>query len=169
MSDKSKDPGRGRGRDPLEGDDQKDPDWFNLSKKLEGFVPDVVRRAVVTGVRSFLQTEEGLRSVLGAMVPKEAVTYIAQQLDSSKNDVLRIVSRELREFLQHIDLGGEVQKILTSISFEITTQIRFVPNEKAVVKPNVKAGVHVRRNMKAKKQTPEGEQDEVLEDSDEVV
>ncbi|GMV43705.1 MAG: hypothetical protein AMXMBFR64_54210 [Myxococcales bacterium] len=164
MSDKSK--GK-RGQDPAD-DDAREPDWFNLSRKLEGFVPDVVRRAVVTGVRSFLQTEEGLRSVLGAMVPKEAIHYIAQQLDSSKNDVLRVVSRELRDFLGQIDLGGEVQKILTSISFEITTQIRFIPNEKAV-KPDVKAGVRVKRNMKAKKQTAEGEQDEVLEDSDEVV
>lgn len=168
MADRTKEPGKDRGREPRDADDGREYDWSHLSKRLEGFVPDAVRRAVVTGVRSFLQTEEGLRSLLGAIVPKEALNYVAQQLDSSKNDVLRIVSRELREFLSHIDLGGEIQKILTSISFEITTQIRFIPNEKAV-KPNVKAGVHVKRNVKAKRATGEGEKDEVLEDTDEVV
>lgn len=168
MADKSKEHGKDRGREPRDGEEGREYDWSHLSKRLEGFVPDAVRRAVVTGVRSFLQTEEGLRSLLGAIVPKEAVSYVAQQLDASKNDVLRIVSRELREFLEHIDLGGEVQKILTSISFEITTQIRFIPNEKAV-KPDVKAGAHIKRNVKARRATRDGEKDEVLDDSNEVV
>jgi hypothetical protein len=169
MADKPRDSDKGREqRDPFE-DPPREYDWSNLSKRLEGFVPDIVRRAVVTGVRSFLQTEEGLRSLVGAMIPKEALGYVAQQLDQSKNEVLRVVSRELRDFLSHVDLGGEIQKILTSISFEITTQIRFVPNEKAV-KPDVKAGMHVKRNVKAKRKKGEGqEEDEILDDRDEIV
>ena len=163
-----KDSGRDKGRDQREQDEPgREYDWTHFSRRLEGFVPDVVRRAVVTGVKSFLQTEEGLRSLVGAMIPKEALSYVAQQLDSSKNDVLRIVSRELRDFLRHIDLGGEIQKILTSISFEVTTQIRFVPNDKSVVKPDVAAGAQIKRKVKVRRATAAGVESADITEPDE--
>ena len=60
-------------------------------------------------------------------------------------EVLRIVGQEVRRFLETVNLSGELQKLLTSLSFEIKTEIRFIPND-AAVKPDVKNKVTVKRS-----------------------
>ena len=54
------------------------------------------------------------------------------QADGMRREVLRVVSREIRVFLENVDFGGEIAKILTSVSFEVKTEIRFVPNDQSV-------------------------------------
>ena len=66
-----------------------------------------------------------------------------------------MVAKELRDFLEHTNLGAEMQKMLTTVQFEINTTIRFKPNEGAsdpaegetpkIPKPEVKANVQVKR------------------------
>ena len=43
-----------------------------------------------------------------------------------------VVGQELRRFLETVNVSGELQKLLTSLSFEIRTEIRFIPNDEAV-------------------------------------
>ena len=40
-----------------------------------------------------------------------------------------MVAKEVREFLEHTNLGTEMQKMLTTVQFEINTTIRFKPND----------------------------------------
>jgi hypothetical protein len=84
-------------------------------------------------------------------LPKEVIERITSRLDDYKADVLRLVKEELRAFLDRIDIGFELQKMLTSLSLEVSTEIRFVPNERSV-KPEVQTRAKVKR---AKKPTPE--------------
>jgi hypothetical protein len=69
--------------------------------------------------------------------------------------MFRIVKQEVHEFLERVDLGAEMQKLLTSVSFEIVTEVRFIPNEKGTqgggpgVKPEVKSGVRMKRGEPA--------------------
>src|SRR5690554_36087 len=98
-------------------------------KAVEGFVPDIFKRSLTSGLGSLFMSDDGLRSLVAdKKLPKEAVGYLIGQADATKREFMRIVSREIREFLETMDFGGELTKILTSISFEIRTEVRFIPN-----------------------------------------
>ena len=80
-------------------------------------------------------------------LPKDVANYLIQQAAASKDELFRIVGRELRNALQQMDMAGELQKLLTAISFEIKTEIRFIPNDKSVlgVQPDMKNKVAVKK------------------------
>ncbi|MBN2716701.1 MAG: hypothetical protein JXX14_12685 [Deltaproteobacteria bacterium] len=61
-------------------------------------------------------------------MPREAINYIFKQVDETKHAAVKIIAKEVRELLEKTDLAEEATKVLTSVSFEITTNIRFVPN-----------------------------------------
>jgi hypothetical protein len=76
------------------------------------------------------------------------VSYLFSQVDDTKSAVVRGVAREFREFLEATDLAAEMQKALTSLSFEIKTEVRFIPNDAGGVKPDVKARVIPKRKKR---------------------
>ena len=117
-----------------------DPEEMSrLGRALEGILPDIVKRGV-----GGLVSDEGIRSlVTDRGLPREAVGFIMGQVDATKREVVRMVSKEVRMFLENVDLGGELTKILTSVSFEVRTEVRFIPNDSAV-KPNVRNRVSMR-------------------------
>jgi hypothetical protein len=117
----------------------------------EKLVSEVVRKAISKGGEVVDSTEGSVRKLLGDLpLPKEVVDRIAARLDDYKGEMLGLLRQEVRAFFDRIDLGHELQKMLTSLSFEITTEIRFIPNEKSVggtgVKPDVKSKVSVKRS-----------------------
>ena len=97
-----------------------------------------LRKALASGIRTVLSADEVIRSGM----PKEALGYIMKQTDAAKDEVVRITGVQIRKFLENLDLGGELQKILTSVSFEIRTEVRFVPNKQGVT-PNAKVRLRV--------------------------
>ena len=99
-----------------------------------------------------VEQPDNLRHYVQEMkLPKEIVNYIFAQIDETKNGLYRVVAKELRDFLQNTNLADEMTAALTKLSFEIRTEIRFIPNEKAgvtVPKPDVKADVVVKKKGK---------------------
>jgi hypothetical protein len=95
-------------------------------------------------------TEEGIRKIASDLkLPKDVANYLIQSAASTKDEMFRVVGKELRGFLETVNISGELQKLLTSLSFEIKTEIRFIPNDEAVtgVKPDIKLGrMAFRRN-----------------------
>ncbi len=129
--------------------------------RLEGIIPDIVKRTFYAGLGAVFTTEEGIRKLASEFhLPKDITNYLIQQAASSKDELFRVVAKELRGFLQDVNISGELQKLLTSLSFEIKTEIRFIPNDEAVagVKPDVKfPRVSIKRNKdKDPKDKPEG-------------
>jgi hypothetical protein len=109
--------------------------------RLEGFIPDIVKRTFYAGLGAVFTTEEGIRKLASDFqLPKDVANYLIQQAATSKDELFRIVAKELRGFLESLNISGELQKLLTSLSFEIKTEIRFIPNDEAIggVKPNIK-------------------------------
>lgn len=97
-------------------------------------IPDLlkraVERAVETGVGKLSEGPDGLRHFVGDMkLPKEVLNYLYQQIDDTKNGLYRVVAKEIRDVLEHTQFADELTKVLTKLSFEIKTEIRFVPNE----------------------------------------
>lgn len=121
-------------------------DEGRLRERLEKLLPDVVRRAINAGSSAVHTTEDGIRRLVSEFnLPREVAAYLMVQASASKDEMLRIVGSEVRRFLETVNLSGELQKLLTSLSFEIKTEIRFIPNDQAVVKPEIKNRTTVKK------------------------
>jgi hypothetical protein len=84
-----------------------------------------------------------------AKLPREIAGAVLGQLDETKNDVVRIIAREVRDFLDATDLAGEIKAALTSLSFEVRTEVRFIPNSEGTgVRPQVRARSGVKRTVR---------------------
>jgi len=73
-----------------------------------------------------------------------------------------VVAREVRDFLESTDIADEFYRALTSLSFEIKTEIRFIPNDTGGVRPDVRAKVSPKRDKEpreSRKQRKRGEPD----------
>jgi len=117
------------------------------------FVPTVARKIMQAGGQAL--TEDLVRRAIEETpLPREVGGFLAGQAESVRKEFYRIVAREVGTFLKTINLSKELQKLLTSLSFEIKTEIRFIPNDQAVrdadetapVKPDVKSRVRVKRH-----------------------
>jgi hypothetical protein len=120
----------------------------SVRQRLEAWVPELVKKAVSAGVGAVFTTEEGIRRLAKDMpLPKDVAGYLVNTASSTKDDLMRVVAREVREFLTSVNLSEEIAKMLTTLSFEVKTEIRFIPNDQkyAGVEPDVKARVTLKR------------------------
>jgi len=119
------------------------------------FVPELVKRMAVAGLGALFMTEEGIRSLAGQLkLPKEVLGFIVSQAEKTKDDIGRVVSDEVRRFLQSEKLREEFLKLLTGTTIEITAQVRLMPGKPhADAKPGLSvADIAVRRRKRAKKE-----------------
>jgi hypothetical protein len=125
-------------------------------RRLESVIPELIKRAVEIGVEKASGAPDNLKDFVGGMkVPREMGHYILSQVEETKNGLFRVVAKEVRDFLEHTNLGSEMQKMLTTVQFEINTTIRFKPNEgssdaagddQKLPKPEVKSNVTMKRS-----------------------
>jgi hypothetical protein len=95
-----------------------------------GFVPEFMRKVAVAGLGAIFMTEEGIRSLAGQLkLPKEALGFILSQAEKTKDELGRVVSEEVRRFLQSEKLRDEFLKLLSGMTVEVKAQIRLVPCE----------------------------------------
>ncbi len=96
----------------------------------------VVERAVESGASRLAEGPENLRNFVQEMkLPKEALHYLYTQIDDTKNGLYRVVAKEIRDVLEQTQFADEITKVLTKLSFEIKTEIRFIPNDAGAKKP----------------------------------
>ncbi|MET0403188.1 MAG: hypothetical protein ABW123_12330 [Cystobacter sp.] len=96
-----------------------------------GFVPEFMRKVAVAGLGALFMTEEGLRAMAGQLkLPKEVLGYVLGQAEKTKDEVGRVVSEELRRFLQSEKLRDEVLKLMSGMTIEVKAQIRLLPAER---------------------------------------
>jgi hypothetical protein len=130
-------------------------------RRLEKVLRDVVRKGLERGIEAGLGTLSKTNHAVGDLLgggqglSKEITGYVFGQIDETKNALVRVVAREVREFLEATDLSAELQKALTSLSFEIKTEIRFIPNDSGGVKPEIKTKPVVIARKKKKDGTDE--------------
>jgi hypothetical protein len=113
-----------------------------------GFLGDVVRKAVLTGVGALFLTEEGARKLAREWkLPKELATYLVTQAQGAKDEVLRVVGSEIRRFFESDALKREVSRLLSHTSIEVRAEIRF---KEARPRTEVSATVRPRLRRRAK-------------------
>lgn len=114
--------------------------------RLERIVPELVKRLLDVGVEKLSEGPESLRQLISEMkLPREAIVLLLSQLDETKRDVARVLARELREFLERASLADELTKLLSGLTLEVKTQIRFVPSAPTSgrLRPEVKTNVGI--------------------------
>ncbi|MBK9030633.1 MAG: hypothetical protein IPL61_04715 [Myxococcales bacterium] len=129
----------------------------SLRQRLETLVPDLVRRTFTAGMGAVFSTEDSLRRLSKELNVPSVAGYLGDAADSTKEKVLEVVAREVREFLTHVNLSDEIAKMLTTLSLEVKTEIRFIPNSERFtgVDPDVKAAVRIKRAERARERDRE--------------
>ncbi|MEZ4368414.1 MAG: hypothetical protein R2939_19360 [Kofleriaceae bacterium] len=136
--------------EPLPSDAERDNLTDVVRQKLEAIIPEIVKRTFAVGVGAMSSTEEGIRRLAkeakDVSLP-DVAGYLASSADATKDKVFEVIARETRDFLEKINLGEEIAKMLTTLSFEVKTEIRFIPNSERYsgVEPEVKAAVKLKR------------------------
>lgn len=132
-----------------------------IRQRLEHLVPELVKKTFAAGMGAVYSTEEGIRRLARENLP-EVAGYIASSADGAKDKVFEVIARETREFLSNLNLTEEIAKILTTLSFEIKTEVRFIPNSERFTgaEPDVKASVRLKRNDKAVEDKDKDEKDD---------
>lgn len=101
------------------------------------FVADAVRKAFLTGVGALFLTEEGARKLAREWkLPKEVLGFVTSQASGMKDEVMRVVSDEVRKFFQSETMRQEFLNVLTSMSIEVNAEIR-LKDVRGKVKPIV--------------------------------
>jgi hypothetical protein len=108
------------------------PDDGGSAESRAGFVPEFVKKMAVAGLGAIFMTEEGLRNLAGQLkLPKELLGVVLSQAEKTKDEIGRVVSDELRRFLQSEKLRQEFLRLLTGMTVEVTAQVRLVPAAKS--------------------------------------
>ena len=108
-------------------------------EQAKGFVPEIVRRAVLTGVGALFMTEEGIRNLVGDMkMPKDALAFLLAQADKTRTEVARVVTHEVRRFLEGETLRREIWRLLTSVTLEVNATVQLKPSGEPHIRAKVK-------------------------------
>ncbi|HEX3596450.1 MAG TPA: hypothetical protein VHU80_15175, partial [Polyangiaceae bacterium] len=139
-------------------------------RRLERLLPYVIKRVLETGLEKLAEAPENARNLVSEMrLPKEILSLLLSQLDETKSGLYRVVARETRDFLQQTNIAEEVARVLTTLSFEVKTEVRFIPNDSRLgATPDVRSRVRVKKAESADRKNgappPPAEQAEASND-----
>jgi len=94
---------------------------------------ELLKRLVDAGAKNL--SAEPMRQLLAEMkLPKDALLHLLSQhlliqLEETKENVYRLISRELKDLLERTNVAEEIASALTRLSLEVTMRVRFSPTE----------------------------------------
>jgi hypothetical protein len=128
-----------------------DVEGQDLQAGGRGLIPDAVKKALLAGVGALFMTEEGARRLAREWkLPKDVIGFIGQQASSAKEEVLRVLSDEIRRFLESEVVRRELGRALESMSVEVHAEIRLRREQDGSARPEVKAAVRPGRGAARK-------------------
>lgn len=119
--------------EPYEGARADDEDDLFARRERSGGRPplgvsDFVRRAIETTFGQ-VQNQSGL--------PKEAINYLLQHGERGRRELVRIIAKEVGDFLRATDISSEVVKVLTNVQVDFSAKLRFKRNADGGLSPEV--------------------------------
>lgn len=126
------------------GDERNDKDTEerearSLSARLEGLVPDAMKRALYTGLGAMFLTEEGLRRQITEMkLPKEMASYIVSQSSRTKEELFEAIAREIAKVFQGVEPEQLLRQVLTGTKVNLNVEVGFEPAEPGEETPRAK-------------------------------
>lgn len=94
---------------------------------------ELLKRWVEAGTKNL--SAEPMRQLLSEMkLPKDALLHLLSQhlliqLEETKQNVYRLVSRELEDLLERTNVADEIANALTRLQMDVTMQVRFSPRD----------------------------------------
>jgi hypothetical protein len=79
---------------------------------------------------------------------RRAVAAGMEAAGRSKEDIVRVASSEIRNWLDHLELDTELRKALSKMVLEVKAEIRFRPTEDGKLVPETESEVKVRGSGK---------------------
>lgn len=116
--------------------------------RVERALREIVRKVIEAGYERLSEGPESVRHLMSELkLPKETLGALFGTLDDTKNGLYRVVAREVRDFLEHSNLAEDIVRGITALSFEIKTEVRFIPNDARPNRPtpDVRSKVTVKR------------------------
>lgn len=134
-------------------DERKDSPGFGIPTGLGSKIDSTLRRrvtdAVAEGVGAIFMSEELVKRVMDELrLPRELLTSVLAHTTQARRGVSEIVRNEVRKFLESSVFSEQLQKLLTSMVFEVRTEIRLVPAKDGTLASRRKSSVKVRRAKK---------------------
>ena len=108
------------------------PDLENIRARIQGAVADVFKRTVSAGLA---------------------------QAQGTKDELFRMLADELRAWLEKVNLPQEVAKLLSQVTLEIKTEVRFHPAEDGTAKPEIRPKISIKRSEKRDQRPEESGED----------
>ena len=108
----------------------------------DGVLSELLKRLIDAGAKNL--SAEPMRQLLAEMkLPKDALLHLLSQhlliqLEETKENVYRLVSRELKDLLERTNVAEEIASALTRLSLDVTMRVRFSPTEGATPTLRVK-------------------------------
>lgn len=133
---------------PPPGNDEREREGERDESRVERALRELVRKVVEAGYERLSEGPENVRHLMSELkLPKETLGALFGTLDDTKNGLYRVVAREVRDFLEHSNLAEDIVRGLTALSFEIKTEVRFIPNDARPNRPtpDVRSKVTVKR------------------------
>ncbi len=110
----------------------------------DNLLADVVKRAFQAGKRTVKNGQESIKNIASEILNNDAVEAVGDALHGVREDAVKLFGKEVTRYFDRLDLTDAIVKVLTMISLEVKTEIRFIPNDKKFVKPDVKGSVTVK-------------------------
>lgn len=117
----------------------------------DGVLSELLKRLIDAGAKNL--SAEPMRQLLAEMkLPKDALLHLLSQhlmiqLEETKENVYRLVSRELKGLLERTNVAEEIASALTRLSLDVTMRVRFSPTEGAT--PTLRVKVTPREEVSA--------------------
>ncbi|MBK8012971.1 MAG: hypothetical protein IPK13_16645 [Deltaproteobacteria bacterium] len=123
---------------PFRDEPDDDDEMFSRRERSEGgrsnLVGEFVRRAIENTVGQAKST---------GTLSREALMFLLQQGDRGKKEIVRVVAKEVGDFLRHVDLSSEVVKVLTGLQVDFQASVRFRKNPEGAVEPVISSDAGV--------------------------
>jgi len=99
-----------------------------FTSRLDGLLPDVMKRAFYTGLGALFLTEDGIRRQLSELkVPKDVVGYVASQSSKSKEELFEAIAREIAKIFQDVQAEDVVRTALSGMKMKMNIEVEFEP------------------------------------------
>lgn len=109
--------------------------------KIEGAVPDIVKKTLSVGVSGFLFSEDGIKNLVSELkLPKDVVTFLLAQSEKTRQEIAKIFAEEVRKYLENNDVAEIARDFVKDMNVEVSTSIKFTYDDdklKTEVKPKV--------------------------------
>lgn len=103
-----------------------------MSDDKDGKIEGLLKKVLTTGVTAAFMTEESVRALLKDVpLPKDIVGGLLENARNTKTEFVAGVKNELKTYLDKIDLGKEVDKIVEKYDFQINATISLKKKKKS--------------------------------------